>query len=482
MTPEQTDLLLQVAEGLPMLADISRADATLLVRQGDKARVIAQAQPRSIASLYRGAWIGRELDLADKDYSPVREALMHGRRSQIETKLLEQGAAIVRQAFPILHRGTAIPAALQLETSLIAWERQRRRSPSFQRAVIWLQEMAVRGDLRGTAELPGLSEWDGILFVDDNYRIQYLSGIANNLYRRLGYLNELRGQHIGDLQTHDEILVRQALETLQCQMHQVDEGPLNWTRIALPIWSYRQPWWRLNGHGAEKRVVRGVLVLVHDNTEALRKAQELRVLNAMVKDVHHRVKNNLQKVASLLRMQARRAGNPETRRELEEAVNRILAVSTIHEFLTQSPDQLINIREISQRIVSKTQRSAIHPEAEVTFQVQGPAIYLPTRQATACALVIDELVINALKYAFPDHAAGRIAIALEDLGDEVRIQVEDNGVGLPAGFDWQTTETLGLSIVRILVEDDLKGTFSIAPADPGTRAVVQFKKGSPTDD
>ncbi|MCS6845827.1 MAG: sensor histidine kinase [Caldilineales bacterium] len=488
LTPAEVELLRRVAEGLPLVADISRADATLWVKQGKEAVVVAQAKPRSIASLYRQTWLGRRQSLEEPaaDFPQLRavllEALERGRRAQAGDKLLEQGAAIVRQVFPILHQGRPIRAAMQLETSLIAWERQKRRSPSFQRAVTWLQEMAVRGDLRGTAGMPGLSEWDGILFVDDSYRIQYLSGIANNLYRRLGYLNELRGLHVGDLQTHDEVLVRQAFETLQCQVHQVDEGPLNWTRMALPIWSYRQPWWPLNGRDQERPVLRGALVLVHDNTEALRKAQEVRVLNAMVKDVHHRVKNNLQKVASLLRMQARRATNPETRRELEEAVNRILAVSTIHEFLTQSPDQLINIREISQRIVSKTQRSAIHPEAEVSFQVLGPAIYLPTRQATACALVIDELIINALKYAFPDQAAGRITIALEDLGDQVQIQVEDNGVGLPTGFDWQTTETLGLSIVRILVEDDLKGTFTMAPADPGTRAVVQFKKGSPTDD
>lgn len=480
LTADAVNLLRQVEAGLPLVADISRADATLLVKQGADAIVVAQSRPRSIASVYRQSWVGRHLPLAD---NPLLAAgLEQGRRGQQQVKLLDQGATIVQQVLPIQANGRPIPAVMQLETSLIAWERQKRRHESFRKAVSWLQEMVLRGDLQGTAGLQSFSEWDGVLFVDETYHIRYLSGIANNLYRRLGYLDELRGQHIGDLQTHDEVLIHRAFDSLQCQQHEVDEGNLNWTRVVVPVWSYAPRWWPFSANGQQKPLLRGALVLVHDNTEALRKAQELRVLATMVKDVHHRVKNNLQKVASILRMQARRAGNEETRIQLEEAVNRILAVSAIHEFLSHSEEQFINIREVSQRIVTKMQRSAIHPDAPIDLWITGPSTYLSTKQATACALVIDELVLNALKYAFPDQSTGSVTISLEDQGDQVRIDVVDDGIGLPEGFDLQATETLGLSIVRILVEDDLKGKFLLEPAQPGTRAVVIFKKGNPNEE
>jgi two-component sensor histidine kinase len=459
---------------------LSRADATLLVKQGANAVVVAQAQPHSIASVYRQSWLGRCLSLVE---NPVLiSGLEQGRHDQRQVKLLDQGATIVRQVFPLVLDGKPIPAAMQLETSLIAWERQRRRHESFRKAVNWLREMVVRGDLQGASGSTAFSEWDGVLMVDTAYRIQYLSGIANNLYRRLGYLDELRGQHIGDLQTHDEELIRQAFESWSCQQHQVEEGSLNWTRIVVPIWSYVPSWWPPARNGHSKPHLRGALVLVHDNTEALRKAQELTVLATMVKEVHHRVKNNLQTVASILRMQARRAESEETRVQLQEAVNRVLAVSVIHEFLSRDDQQSINIREVCQRIVTQTQRAALHPDMEITLQVNGPSIYLSTQQATVCALVINELVLNALEHAFTERQQGSVVIGLVDEGDQVTLEVTDDGVGLPEEFSPAAAGSLGLSIVRTLVEGDLRGTFVLEPVQPGARAQITFHKSKPSEE
>jgi two-component sensor histidine kinase len=390
---------------------------------------------------------------------------------------LEQGATIVQQVYPVPYQDRAIPALLQVETSLIAWERQKRRHESFRQAVDMLREMVLRGDLAEAASLPPFTEWDGILFVDDKFRIQYLSGIANNFYRRLGYLDELHGRHIGDLQTHDELLVREAFASQACRHHQVMEGSLNWTRVVVPIWSYRPAWWPFGRNGRGRPELRGALVMVHDNTEALRKAQELKVLTTMVQEVHHRVKNNLQTVASILRMQARRAESEEARLLLHEAVNRVLAVSVIHEFLSRDEQQVINIRDVCQRIVTQTQRAAMQPEKAITLQVDGPAIYLPSQQATACALVANELLLNALEHAFEGRGRGSVQLSLKDRGDEVALEVADDGIGLPVNFDLDAAESLGLSIVRTLVEGDLRGQLVLEPGNPGTQVIVTFQKG-----
>jgi two-component sensor histidine kinase len=473
-SPDELQLLQRVECGMPLTADISRADVMLLVQEDDVARVIAQSQPRSIASLYRGLWIDRQLSL--QEYPLLAAGLRDGRRtSEHRLNLLEQGTPIVEQVLPVFSQAERPIAVLQIETNLIAWERNRRRHQAFRAAVGWLQEMTVRGDLACAQQLSRFGEWDGVLFVDPEYRIRYLSGIANNLYRRLNYLNDLQGEHIGDLNTKDELLVRQAFEDNNCHEHEVMEGSRYWNRKVVPILSYETGRWPFAAK-TPKSMLRGALIMVHDETEEREKAVELHVKTTMIKEVHHRVKNNLQTVASILRMQSRRAENPEVQLHLNEAVNRVLAVAVIHEFLSRDDDQAINIRDVCQRIVTQTQRAAVMPDKQITLRVQGPAIYLPSQQATACALVANELVLNSLEHAFDGRERGTVLMQLADEGDQVVLEVIDDGVGLLEGADREPSDSLGLTIVRILVEGDLKGQLVMERADPGTRVMVRFRK------
>jgi two-component sensor histidine kinase len=474
LTEAELRLLERVEKGMALTADVSRADVLMFVREGDLAVAVAQVKPHSIATLYRQSWIGQRRPL---DEDPlIAAALTNGKRGQRQRNLLEQATPIIQQVWPVVVESGRVIGALQVETNLIAWERHKRRHTSFQRAVKWLQGMTLRGDLASADSLARFGEWDGVLFVDDSYHIRYLSGIANNLYRRLGYLDELQGQHIGDLQTKDELLVRQAFKTRTCQMHQVSEGARYWTRSVVPLWSYGSLSWPFGRQRQGQLTLRGALVMVHDETEKRRKAQELQVLSTMIREVHHRVKNNLQTVASILRMQSRRADDSDVQLQLSEAVNRVMAIAVIHEFLSQDDDQSINVRDVCQRIATQTQRAAIQPGRQIVLRTQGPPIYLPSQQATACALVANELLLNALEHGFGSREAGTVTMRLQDLGDEMALEVVDDGSGLPEHFDLERTDSLGLNIVRTLVEGDLKGQFSMERAFPGTRAVVQFRK------
>ncbi len=473
-SPEELQLLQRVECSMSLTADISRADVMLLVQEEDAALVVAQAQPHSIASLYRSPWIDRLLPFSE--HPLLAAGLCDGRRtSEHRRNLLEQGTPIVEQVLPIVSEAGRSIAVLQIETNLIAWERHRRRHQAFRSAVGWLQEMTLRGEIACAQQLSPFGEWDGVLFVDPEYRIRYLSGIANNLYRRLNYLNDLQGEHIGDLNTKDELLVRQAFETNDCYEHEVMEGSRYWNRKVVPLLSYESGRWPFVAK-TPKPMLRGALILVHDETEEREKAVELHVKSTMIKEVHHRVKNNLQTVASILRMQSRRAENPEVQVQLNEAVNRVLAVAVIHEFLSRDDDQAINIRDVCQRIVTQTQRAAVTPDKQITLRVQGPPIYLPSQQATACALVANELVLNALEHAFAGREQGTVLMQLADEGDQVVLEVIDDGVGLEETAGQEPTNSLGLTIVRTLVEGDLKGQLVMERADPGTRVVVRFGK------
>jgi two-component sensor histidine kinase len=217
--------------------------------------------------------------------------------------------------------------------------------------------------------------------------------------------------------------------------------------------------------------------MVHDLTEERHRDQELKLKATMIQEVHHRVKNNLQAVASLLRMQARRMAQPEARQALDEAVGRILSVSVIHEFLSQAEEQRINIRDVCHRIVTQVEAVAIAPDRDIRLQVQGPSIYLPSRQATACALVVNELLENALRHGFQSRRAGVVTISLNDRGDEVGISVQDQEAQLADRHEAGQGEGLGLLIVRTLVEEELGGRFELL-SGPGVSAVISFPKSS----
>jgi two-component sensor histidine kinase len=320
---------------------------------------------------------------------------------------------------------------------------------------------------------------DGVMLVDAQRRITYVSGIANNLYRRLGYLDDLRGKRLSYLHTGDDDQVVEALVTRQALEHEVEESGYIWTRKVLPVWPPPTVGGWVQGLIARRSrsdEIGGVLIMVHDATEERRKRQELKVKTTMVQEVHHRVKNNLQTIAAVLRMHARRTQNEETLHALNEAIARILSVAVIHEYLSLDESQTINLRDVCQRIVSQNRQVMVEPGQQIRFLVEGPAIYLPSQQATSSALVINELIHNALEHGFSTQQTGEIKISLVDRGERVWLEVWDDGAKLPGDFDLNMPSSLGLQIVRSLVQDDLRGVLVIENREDGVVATVDFPK------
>jgi two-component sensor histidine kinase len=309
-------------------------------------------------------------------------------------------------------------------------------------------------------------------------RITYLSGIANNLYRRLGYLEDLRGQRLSFLNTTDDEMVRKALESREPYEAEVQEGSRIWVRKVLPVWGPPNvsSWMRRlvsRRRGAE---ITGVLIMVHDATDERLKKQELKVKTTMIQEVHHRVKNNLQTIAAMLRMQARRTQDGDALVAINEAISRILSVAVIHEFLSRHEAQTINVRDVGQRIITQSRQVAVTPGLQINFALEGPNIYLPSQQATAVALVINELIQNAVEHGFESEETGQVKLVLSDGGDQVRLEIWDDGERLPPDFDLATTPSLGLQIVRSLVQDDLHGKLTLCNHEAGVVAAVQFPK------
>ncbi len=471
------ELLDRIRRGMPITADLSRSDLLLLCpRNEQEVVVVSQAQPHSIASIYSTGLTHQILTRSDAPV--VLSAWQRRRHVRAQREVLPSGAPVVQDVYPIRGHGGEVVALLSIETSLIQLERHRQRHPSFRRAIEWVKWMCLHGDLAEAEGLSPFGEWDGVMLVDAQRRITYLSGIANNLYRRLGCLEDLRGKRLSALGTSDDEMVLVAFESRRPLEREVRESSYTWVRKVLPIWApptLPNRLRRLVDRHPRPGEIAGALIMVHDATAERQKRQELEIKTTMIQEVHHRVKNNLQTIAATLRMQVRRTQDPAVADALSEAVGRILSVAVIHEFLSLKESQTINIRDVSQRIVGQN-RGIMVPGKQISFSVEGPAIYLPSQQATSCALVVNELVQNALKHGFGGRDQGHIRILLTDGGDQVRLEIRDNGTPLPADFDLDKSNSMGLQIVRTLVEGDLRGTVRMENQGDEVVAAVSFPK------
>ena len=470
-------LLKKIAADLPILADLCRADLLLYarcLRHAERVALLAHAVPHSSTPLYDTVDLGMQIPA-----SSVVGFSERVRFREVHT-IAVRGATVARQVFQVHNRSRQTIGYLLKDAYWLAHERHRRRSPVFQAALVDFIRAVLRGDLRGAETLLPFGEHDGVVLVGADRRIQYMSGIAAEMYRNLGYRDSLIGRRLSEIETVDHQMVARAQTEHTCQELETETAGLTWVRKALPIlvpdtglWGERGRWWR--GLSTQRRV-RGVFILIHDATEALRTQRELEAKMALVREVHHRVKNNLQVIASIMRMQARRAEREEVRVALEESVNRILSVAVVHEFLSQNAKGTINLKEVAYRIMAQVERGLIDPSKVIGLRVQGPDIWLPAERATQCALVTNELVQNAIEHGMASREAGSIDVTLVDEGDTVGIWVTDDGEGLPEGFDLGTDANLGLQIVRNMVERDLRGKFELANVEHGVQAQVRFAK------
>jgi two-component sensor histidine kinase len=481
LTTEDIEFLKTVERQIPLVADVSRADILLYGRlQADRAVVLAHAQPHSIAPVRPRLLTGKEVGEAQEPL--VIRALQGGHAQWGGQHVIADGAPVIIQVYPLRRPGEPgaerVIGAFCVETNLVEHERHRQRSPAFQRALRQLHRTVQRGQLNGVEALTPFGEHDGIIVVDRGRVIRYASGVATNLYRRIGYLGGLVDRRLDELETGDADLARDALQQRCCVEREEEIGGRYWSKKALPVLDVppRFPALRWLRGGGESDEPSHVILTVRDLTESRRREQELRVKTAMIQEVHHRVKNNLQTIAALLRIQARRMTDETGRLAVEEAVARILSVAIIHEFLSDQNSRIINIKEVSSRILAQMRQGVLGPDKDICLELNGPPIYLPARQATACALVINELMQNAVEHGFKERSKGCVYVALQDEGDSVVVRVRDDGSGLPADFHIETAESLGLQIVQTLVRGDLQGTIEMHNQSDGAEAIVKFPK------
>jgi two-component sensor histidine kinase len=216
----------------------------------------------------------------------------------------------------------------------------------------------------------------------------------------------------------------------------------------------------------------GAIVLLNNVTELRRRERELVTKDATIREIHHRVKNNLQTVSALLRLQARRIEDPGASAALNEAVRRIASIALVHETLSSSRDSSVAFDDVLDNLLSHALE--LSPRmSELRVERSGVVGSLEPRIATPLALVITELIHNALEHGLATEGSA-LGIHAKQHGNELSVVISDDGVGFPDGFDIATSPNLGLQIVRTLTENELRGQLQLETDDQQTKVTLTF--------
>jgi two-component sensor histidine kinase len=208
--------------------------------------------------------------------------------------------------------------------------------------------------------------------------------------------------------------------------------------------------------------VTGAIALLRDISELRHRDRLLMTKDATIQEIHHRVKNNLQTISAILRLQARRVGNPEAQAALDESVRRIASIALVHETLALDTSDGVDFDRVVAPVVRMVEEGLAAPERPLRVEVEGTLGEVPGDVAMPMAVVVTELVQNAIDHAAPD--GGTVRLRMEVTPSALVVRVSDSGPGVPDGFSLDRDAGLGLTIVRTFVVHDLGGTVSIRAA------------------
>jgi two-component system, sensor histidine kinase PdtaS len=447
-----------------IIADLSFADLVLWLpdRAGRGYWGGAQMRPTTAPTALPDDQVGAFVPRGGR---PLLDAAFEERRIAREGDPEWRDDVPVRvETIPVSREGRLL-AAIARSTNLLGVRTPSRLELSYLHTASDLTRMISEGTFPYPGERRAWSSsprvGDGYVRTDATGVVTYASPNAQSAYRRLGLQGDLIDRPFARM-THELVPpsgpVDEALsENLSGrQPREVEFGNGHATVVArvIPL------------RPAGRHV--GAAVLLRDVTELRSRERELITKDATIREIHHRVKNNLQTVAALLRLQARRMDVPEAKLALDEAVRRVGTIAIVHETLSQAFDERVDFDEVADRLMLMLSEVATH-SVTVSTSREGSFGELSSDAATPLAMVLTEILQNAVEHGFagkPGHLRMRVLRA----AGRLEVTVDDDGRGLPADFDPVSSGSLGLSIVRTLVESELGGimTMGTNPAG-GTR-------------
>ena len=474
LSPDQIHRLRELVADWQLLSDLSFADLILWVplRKDFKSWptgyvAVAHIRPTTAATLFPHDVIGDEISYGAR---PHIDQALSGAEIVRDTQPEAMGEFMVKEETIPVMVGDQVIGVISRHRNSELMRQPSRLELNYREIAHNLYRMIAEGTFpypdAGSLFDPAPRVGDGLIRLDVNGVISYASPNSRSAFSRLGWVSEVEGHVLGDVaqslarvrpDAHEETialgLTGKALKRVEIENV---GGTIDFT--VLPLMR------------SGDRI--GAIVMLNTVTELRRRERELVTKDATIREIHHRVKNNLQTVSALLRLQARRIEDPGASAALNEAVRRIASIALVHETLSNSRDSSVAFDDVLDSLV--THALELSPRMnELRIDRTGSFGSLEPRIATPLALVITELIHNALEHGLAQEGLA-LGIHVSSVASELSVTISDDGVGFPEGFDIATSPNLGLQIVRTLTENELRGTLSLVTDEKETRAVLLF--------
>ncbi len=450
-----------------LLADLYYSDLLLFValdEHGDRFVALAHVRPTNSETIYRQDPVGDVYTSSERPW--IAEAWRSGEMVGGEICPTNGEPALV-DAVPVRRFGELI-AVLSRDRSLDSARRATPLDSPYAQAGAALMQMIAEGTFPYRSASPVLTETiragDGFIRLDADMRIRNISPNGVSALHRIGVYEQLEGRTLRECGLNDAA-IRTAIAGAVPQSDELEAGEVHVLLLALPL---------LN-----RKTSAGAIVLLRDVSEIRRRDRLLLSKEAAIREIHHRVKNNLQTIASLLQLQARRTSSPEATAALGESVRRIRSIALVHELLSRDAGGWVPFNGLLQPLVRDVDEALVG-ERRIRFDIRGDAGMLPDAVATPMAVIITELLQNAVEHAFEDldeggfanlDGGGLVTIEMSRPGDDLLLIVGDNGIGFPPTFNIELDVNLGLKIVYELVTTELGGRLEVGESETGGACV-----------
>jgi len=466
LTDAEADWLALLAADWQIIADLAFADLVMWREVPDGFVAVAQCRPSTGPTVHQDDVVGTMA--GPTRVAHLRRALNEGTIVASREPRWDETYAVREDALPIVMNGSAI-AVLTREVSQVVSRSSSRLELNYKGAADDLLRMITQGGFPVHTSVTGPRRGaprvgDGVVRLDGVGHVTYASPNALSCFHRLGVhgplmnksLPRVTSELVTDRGLIDETLAMVVMGRAAWRTDLEVHGACLSLR-AIPIMD-----------GGERT---GAVLLCRDVSELRRRERELITKDATIREIHHRVKNNLQTVAALLRLQSRRVEAPEAKEALAEAMRRVSTIALVHETLSGTLDELVNFDDLAGRSM-RMAADVASPGVQVKIVREGDFGLIPAQDASSLALVITELVTNAVEHGFVGREHGTITITARRDDDDLNVLIVDDGVGLsskPTG--------LGSQIVTTLVENELGGSLTWKRIEGGSEVAVHVKVG-----
>lgn len=444
-------------EFLPIISDLVKADIFIdcLTRDTNVAVVVSEAKLLSCQSMYKHSVVGQ---LALRENEPaVLRTLQIGMETR-DLKAITQETKMVKQnVVPIKNDFGKVIAVLIMEKDITRDVNQNNNMAILSETAEHLAQTLLNLHNNDNEEDIIYHLNDAILMFHENAVCTYANPVAEKLYKNLGYKDKIVGMNFVNLVLNGTNFDK-LIQGKECKVSEIEMGEL-----CLQV--------KFAVTGRRDNSV-GLIMLIKDITEVKQKDKELILKSVAIREIHHRVKNNLQTIASLLRLQSRRIENEVAKKMFRESISRILSIAVTHEVLSRNGLDDVDIKTILCKIKKSIVSYGLESSGNITVDILGDSFMVNSEKATNIALVVNELLQNCLEHGFCNRQSGQIQVVIQQGIMYSNISILDNG----QGFDIQKVgnDNLGLEIVRSIVKEKLDGNIKIESDSQGTKVVFDF--------